>query len=675
MLAHCIRLVRFDLIRFAGRIVSLAALGLICTGTAGPAAAAELVQQDIFSMQQDGYNAYRFPSLVVSNSGTLLAFAAGKSGVSDYAPGDLVLKRSFDNGRTWQGLQIALRTADAGWSIVGNANPVVDRQTGAIIVPVAMYADSTEPAYDPPGGVQHNVPDRVYVVRSLDDGATWSAPVEITSSVKDSSAHWSYYALGAGHSIQLSENSSHPGRIIVPAVHRYYSYSLSNPSVTNVFYSDDHGQTWQLGGSLPDGSWTNESSLVELLDGSLYMSVRDRDTSRVGSDAMHHRWSSSSDDGGMTWTSPEMDHELIEYPFGTAGSVARYTGASPDARSRLLLSHQQASQDRLNLSVHSSYDEGTSWTSGKSIYHGHAAYSDLATTTDGTINVLYERGLHGDAANQSTYQRISLAQFDLAWLESSRPAYVRFDFNEQSAGLAPATAGYLRDSSGTEMPGQAVNQPQYVGGSPLLGNTSALRFSAGGDHVQIFSGDGPAFWSLAAGDGFTLETVVKSSAHQTGGFDAAGTLASYASSVTQAGWFLQMEEGGLRFRMTDALGASADLTTQLPASDGQWHHVAVVRDPDADQVALYLDHVLAGTIADPTTASVMDRGDVLLGQWTQSNLRPFEGEMDAFRFTRGVLGAGELLGVVPEPGSIALMAIGAGVLACWRLRRGRRAAE
>ena len=52
----------------------------------------------LFKSGENGYNTFRIPALVVTNEGTVLAFAEGrKNGSSDTGDIDIVLKRSTDN--------------------------------------------------------------------------------------------------------------------------------------------------------------------------------------------------------------------------------------------------------------------------------------------------------------------------------------------------------------------------------------------------------------------------------------------------------------------------------------------------------------------------------------------------------------------------------------------------
>ena len=64
-------------------------------------------QTDVFAEGEAGYHTFRIPALAVSRKGTLLAFCEGrKQSSADHGDIDLVLKRSFDDGKTWGPLQI-----------------------------------------------------------------------------------------------------------------------------------------------------------------------------------------------------------------------------------------------------------------------------------------------------------------------------------------------------------------------------------------------------------------------------------------------------------------------------------------------------------------------------------------------------------------------------------------
>ncbi len=61
----------------------------------------------LFEQGEHGYSCFRIPAVVVTNSGSILAFAeARKKSCSDTGNIDLVMRKSDDNGATWSDLKI-----------------------------------------------------------------------------------------------------------------------------------------------------------------------------------------------------------------------------------------------------------------------------------------------------------------------------------------------------------------------------------------------------------------------------------------------------------------------------------------------------------------------------------------------------------------------------------------
>ena len=162
----------------------------------------------VFVSGEDGYDTYRIPAILVSPKGTLLAFCEGRrNSRGDTGDIDIVLKRSFDNGETWEPMQVV---ATDGANTSGNPCPVVDRDTGDIWLPFTWNfgEDHEGKIWD---GTSKGT-RTVWVMKSADDGETWSEPVEITQTVK--SADWTWYATGPGIGIQLQS-----GRLVIPCDH------------------------------------------------------------------------------------------------------------------------------------------------------------------------------------------------------------------------------------------------------------------------------------------------------------------------------------------------------------------------------------------------------------------------------------------------------------------------
>jgi len=346
--------------------------------------AAKLPQEtDVFVSGQQGYHTYRIPAVLVSNEDTLLAFCEGrKNSGSDHGDIDLMLKRSKDNGKTWSDQQIVYEEGGTAEITIGNPCPVVDKDTGTIWMPFCR--DNND----------------VFVTSSNDDGVTWSKPRNITNAVRN--PDWGWYATGPGVGIQL-RHEPYKGRLVIPCDHRE---KIDGQWVmfSHVFYSDDHGETWKLGGSVE--KHTDECQVVELSDGRLLINMRNywgRSGNQPEKGGM--RAIAWSKDGGETWSEIQFDETLIE-PVCQA-SFIRYTDEHHNDKNRLLFSNPASKNSRDNGTIRLSYDEGKTWAISKTLYHGGFAYSCLTVLPDMSIGCLYEK---------DGYKKIIFARFSLDWL-------------------------------------------------------------------------------------------------------------------------------------------------------------------------------------------------------------------------------------------------------------------
>lgn len=328
---------------------------------------------DVFLAGQEGYHTYRIPALVVGNKGTLLAFCEGrKTGRNDHGDVDLVLKRSTDGGKTWSRLQLVYEEGGDQKITIGNACPVVDRETGTIWLPFTR--DNND----------------VFVTSSDDEGQTWARPKQITADVKH--ADWNWYATGPGNGIQLTRGP-HKGRLVIPCDHRVKNKGDWNQAGrSHVFYSDDHGRSWKLGGITDWGM--NECAVVELNSGALLLNMR----SYRGKGC---RGVATSRDGGLTWSETVDAPALIESVC--QASLVRCASPDPELGSWLVFSNPATTTGRHHLTVRISLDDGQTWPITRLIYEGSAAYSSLTSLPGGEsggkgsgwVGLLFERDDYG----------------------------------------------------------------------------------------------------------------------------------------------------------------------------------------------------------------------------------------------------------------------------------------
>lgn len=351
----------------------------------------------IFVSGTEGYKSFRIPAIVSLPNGQLLAFCEGRvNGAGDFGDIDIVMKRSMDNGKTWSSLMVV---AEYGNLQLCNPAPVVDLNDpefprGRIFL-FYNTGNNSEAEILKGNGIKHCL-----YKTSVDGGASWSEPVDITLQVHrpnkplidpryNFSEDWRYYANTPGHAIQF-QSGKYKGRIFVAANH-----SEGNPQksadhyVAHGFFSDDHGRTFKLGNSLAIRG-SNESMAVELSNSRLMMNSRNQKGD------VKARIVSISSDGGATWDTTYFDRTLID-PV-CQGSVLNI--GTKKGKEILVFCNAADTKSRNNLTLRKSLDEGATWSDSILVYKNqsdlmqkfsYAAYSDLVRLNRKEVGILFEK--------------------------------------------------------------------------------------------------------------------------------------------------------------------------------------------------------------------------------------------------------------------------------------------
>lgn len=351
---------------------------------------------DVFVSGKDGYKSFRIPAIIKSNNNDLLAFCEGRVNSSgDFGNIDIVMKRSNDQGKTWSELN---KIVDYDILQAGNPAPVVDKTDpmypkGRIFL-FYNTGNNHEGEIRKGNGVRE-----VWYITSVDNGVTWSQPVNITTqthrpnytqvnSLYNYKEDWRSYANTPGHGLQVL-HGYYKGRIFIAANH---SSGAPQPNFmdynAHAYYSDDHGTSFKLSETvIVPGS--NESTAAEISNNKIILNARNQRGN------IKERIVVIGNEGGATWDTSYFDHALPD-PI-CEGSILNI--GFKNKKHVLAFSNAADAKNRNNLMLRISYDEGKTWEKKFTIENttdpekmaNNAAYSDLVLVNKKNIGILYEK--------------------------------------------------------------------------------------------------------------------------------------------------------------------------------------------------------------------------------------------------------------------------------------------
>lgn len=346
----------------------------------------------------------RIPGIARTNDGTLLAVYDLRYDSRRDLQGhmDIGLSRSTDGGKTWADPRPIMDMGEfggLGQDLNGCSDPniLIDAVSGEIFVSAVWthgkrgthqwVGKGSEPGLD----VKHS--SQFMVVRSRDDGRTWSAPENWTTRLKN--PEWYLFAPAPGNGITLSD-----GTLVMPTQGR----DATGLPFSNFIWSQDRGESWTV--SSHARSDTTECAIAELSDGSLMLNMRDNRNRRNKSDT-NGRAVSITADRGKTWTVHSSDHSALPEPVCMASLISHVL---PDGRRVLFFSNPNSKTQRRSMTVRASLDDGTTWPAEKQILLDHrgGAYSSLVMVDNDTLGILYE-----SSRADLVFQTIELDEFGL----------------------------------------------------------------------------------------------------------------------------------------------------------------------------------------------------------------------------------------------------------------------
>ena len=247
---------------------------------------------------------------------------------------------------------------------------------------------------------------------SDDDGKTWSAPKDITPTIRQD---WmKFLGTGPGTGIVL-RTGEHKGRILVPAYTTNSVSHLGGSQSSRLIYSDDHGVTWHAGEAPNDnrpvgnktihssnmnngGAQNTESTVLQLNNGDVKLFMRG-----LTGDLQV----ATSKDGGVTWEKTIKRYPEVKDAYVQMSAIH----TMHDGKEYILLSNAAGpGHERKDGLVHLARVEKNgelTWIKHHLIQGGEFAYNSLQDLGNGEYGILYEHSENGQNRYTLSYKKFN----------------------------------------------------------------------------------------------------------------------------------------------------------------------------------------------------------------------------------------------------------------------------
>ena len=372
---------------------------------------------------QDNVHPSRIPGLATALNGDLLAVYDARYESRRDLQGDIdiALNRSTDKGNTWLPIQ---QIIDMGtfnglpekFNGVSDPAILVDKKTGNIFV-AGLWMHGvlddkgkwTEGLTDTSTNWNHQWRSKgsqpgfdikqtaqFLIVKSTDNGKTWSKPVNLTRMCKKED--WWLWAPAPGSGFTMDD-----GTLVFPTQGR----DKTSKAFSTITYSKDGGKTWVTGTPAYDLS-TTECMAAQLSDGSIMLNMRTNANKGLTGPG-NGRAVAVTKDMGQSWAVHKTSRNALPEPVCMASLYKHVYKAKDGSKKNVLLFFNPNSTTKRNhLTLKVSLDDGNTWPDEKFILldeFSGSGYSCITSVDNDTIGIIYE----GSQAHL-TFEKINIKE-------------------------------------------------------------------------------------------------------------------------------------------------------------------------------------------------------------------------------------------------------------------------
>lgn len=340
---------------------------------------------------------------------------------------------SDDNGQTWSEPKIVAGEETTGGNYAHGDAQIITNRVNGDIVGIMTCATNGQ-------GFWGSTPERPQTWKTIishDGGETWSVPVDHTTELYAAGSPnpgWQGGFSGSGAGLQKRD-----GTLVSPFVNR----DENGNRQFALFESVDAGQTWHVAGKPCMIGEADEPKVLERNNGDLAISVR----------ALGRNFHNVTSDNGETWNLPT-DSRFTTGISGNAcdGEYMVWCSTLDGNERNIAFQTVPNNNNRRNVSIALSVDEGDTFEAPKTICPRGSAYSAATVLADGTLGVYYEE----EGVNDGYTMRF--VRFSLDWASDHKYAFTAEKPYKRYTSLQAIVNAILRNVYQGVSVGNATNE-------------------------------------------------------------------------------------------------------------------------------------------------------------------------------------------------------------------------